>query len=315
LPARNTRSENRAREVDLRGIVFEIERYALHDGPGIRTLVFLKGCPLECRWCSNPESQENRPRLQYYSEKCIACRQCIEVCPHGALGWLDRVEIDHAACRRCGTCAHVCPTEALVLIGRSMGVEEVVREVLKDEHFYRNSGGGVTFSGGEPLMQLEFLLECLRRCRGQGLHTAVETCGHAPWEALEAVARETDLFLFDLKHTDADVHTRLTAVSNALLLENFERLARQGCGLVARVPVIPGLNDGDENLDSLIKLLIRTAPHAPVNLLPYHRLGRSKYRRLGIPYGLEELEPPSPERMEAVRRLFADRGLSVTVGG
>jgi pyruvate formate lyase activating enzyme len=315
LPAPNTPSEIGTPRATLRGTVFEIERYALHDGPGIRTLVFLKGCPLGCLWCSNPESQEVRPRLQYWSEKCIGCRQCLEACPHGALSWQDRIQIDDDACRRCGTCARLCPTEALVLIGQSMSPEEVLREVLKDEHFYRNSGGGVTFSGGEPLVQLDFLLECLRLCRRQGLHTAVETCGHAPWQALEALVPETDLFLFDLKHMDGEAHRRLTGASNTRLLENFQRLVRGGNRLVARVPVIPGLNDGNEQLLGLRDFLVRTGPHVPVDLLPYHRLGRSKYRRLDMPYDLEGLEPPSPARMEQIRRFLAEGGLSVTVGG
>ncbi len=300
----------------LRGIVFEIERYALKDGPGIRTVVFLKGCLLRCLWCSNPESQNAAAQLVYWREKCLGCGSCVEVCPQKALTRrAEGVAIDRSACRACGECTQVCNAEALVLLGRSMSPPEVLAEVLKDAAFYRTSGGGVTFSGGEPFEQQEFLVETARLCRRRRIHTAVETSGLVEWKTIEETLPEIDLVLFDLKEMDPERHRVLTGTGNQLVLDNFQRLMKVGKPAVVRVPVIPGYNDSDDNFRRMTQFLKQTAPAIRVDLLPYHRLGRGKYRRLGITYQLEGLEPPSRQRMDGIERLFADAGFSTSVGG
>ncbi|MGA2478546.1 MAG: glycyl-radical enzyme activating protein [Spirochaetia bacterium] len=299
-----------------RGIVFEIERYALKDGPGIRTVVFLKGCLLRCLWCSNPESQEPQPQLVYWREKCLNCRACITACPHGALSWSDGgVLIDRRLCRACGTCAKGCNAEALVLLGRSMSAEEIFLEVQKDAAFYRTSGGGVTFSGGEPFEQPELLRETARLCKGARIHTGVETSGLVPWETMAATLPVIDLVLFDLKEMDPVRHRALTSADNQLVLENFRKLMKTGKAVIVRVPLIPRHNDRTDNYLRMIEFLRSTAPGIRVDLLPYHRLGRGKYRRLNLAYQLEELEPPSQEHVEEIRGLFESAGFPNSVGG
>jgi pyruvate formate lyase activating enzyme len=309
-------SDLNAASSDRRGIVFEIERYALKDGPGIRTVVFLKGCLLRCLWCSNPESQEPAAQLVYWQEKCLDCGSCIRACPHGALArGTAGIVIDRGRCRACGTCTRVCNAEALVLLGRSMSAEEILREVQKDAAFYRTSGGGVTFSGGEPFEQQELLLETARLCRSARIHTAVETSGLVPWERIAETLPALDLVLFDLKEMDPERHRAFTGVDNRLVLENFEKLMKTGKAVIVRVPVIPQHNDRRENFTAMIEFLKRAAPGIRVDLLPYHRLGKGKYRRLGIVYRLEELDPPAPGGMEEIQALFDGAGFPNSVGG
>ena len=299
-----------------KGTVFEIERYALRDGPGIRTVVFLKGCMLTCLWCSNPESQECAPQLVYWREKCLACGSCVEACPNGALSMdSDGVVIDRSKCRTCGTCAKVCNTEAIALLGRTMDSGEILAEVLKDSAFFRRSGGGVTFSGGEPFEQAELLMETALLCKAQGIHTAVETSGLVDPETVAAAMPAIDLFLFDFKETDPERHREYTGADNRLALENFERLVKSGKDVVVRVPVIPKHNDRDENFRRMIGYLSATAPGIRVDLLPYHRLGRGKYRRLDMEYLLDGIEPPSPTRMMEIQGLFEGAGFPTSVGG
>jgi pyruvate formate lyase activating enzyme len=300
----------------LTGRVFEIERYAINDGPGIRTLVFLKGCSLRCLWCCNPESQRPRFQLVYWKDKCLGCARCIEVCDPGALTLTEEgIKIDRDKCTSCGSCADACYAEALVLIGRDMTPEEVLAEVLKDELFYRKSGGGVTFSGGEPLDQSAFVVQTARLCRGHGIHTAVETCGAVSWKIFEASLSVIDLYLYDLKVMDRAEHERCTGVSNESILENFRRLAETGKDMRVRFPVIPGYNDSEDNIRSLIDFLKRHRPDVPVDLLPYHRLGTSKYERLEMDYEISYILPPGPERMQELRATFTDAGFTVTIGG
>jgi pyruvate formate lyase activating enzyme len=300
----------------VRGRVFEIERYAINDGPGIRTLVFLKGCSLRCVWCCNPESQIPRTQLVYWKSRCLSCSHCIEACEADALTMTpEGIVIDRDRCTVCGACAEVCYAEALVLVGKEMTPEEVLEEVLKDELFYRKSGGGVTFSGGEPFEQSAFVLRTAELCKAHGIPTAVETCGAVPWKTLESSLPLIDLFLYDLKILDSARHERCTGVSNDRILDNFKRLVAAGKQMRVRVPIIPGRNDSDGDLGALVEFLKATAPGIPVDLLPYHRLGRSKYDRLGVGYSLDELEPPSPERMASIKRRFEDGGFPVTIGG
>jgi len=300
----------------LIGRIFEIERFAVNDGPGIRTLVFLKGCSLRCIWCCNPESQVHRTQLVSWKNRCLNCGYCIEKCEADALTKTpEGIVIDHTRCTVCGTCTDVCYAEALVLIGKEMTPEEVLEKVLKDEKFYQKSEGGVTFSGGEPFDQSAFLLRTAELCKEHDIHAAVETCGAVSWKTLEASLPLIDLFLYDLKMIDSSEHKQCTGVPNDRILDNFKRLVVADKEIRVRIPIIPGYNDGDTALGALVKFLKDNAPGIPVDLLPYHRLGRSKYDGLGIGYTLDALEPPSSERMSSIRKRFEVEGFPVTIGG
>ncbi len=295
---------------ECRATVFEIERFALNDGPGIRTVVFFKGCPLRCRWCSNPESQRAAPELFYQPRRCLGCQECVRACPRSALAWSERVRIDRENCDACGLCTRACNSGALSMAGRELAVGEILGEVLRDEAFYRNSGGGVTFSGGEPAAQPRALRELAELCRGAGLHTCIETCGDFPWEAVRDTLPALDLFLFDLKLLDPGQHQELTGSDNARLLGNFRRLLAAGKAVTVRFPLVPGINDGQSHLEALADFLAKEAPGICLDLLPYHRLGSTKYVGLGKRYSLEHLEPPPQQRVQEVMEYFAGRGLA-----
>jgi pyruvate formate lyase activating enzyme len=300
----------------VHGVVFEIERYALKDGPGIRSVVFLKGCSLHCLWCSNPESQNPAAQLVYWREKCLVCGTCVDACPRRALRLgPDGISIDHGLCDTCGVCEQVCNSEALVVMGREMAPQRILAEVLRDAPFYRTSGGGVTFSGGEPFEQQELLRETARLCRQNRIHVAVETSGMVDWQTMAECLPVIDLVLFDLKEMDSEHHKAYTGVDNQRVLENFTRLMGSGKAVIVRVPVIPQHNDRDDNFRRMIEFLGETAPGVRVDLLPYHRLGRGKYARLGVPYRLDGLEPPSRERIAHIQRLFDAAGFPTSVGG
>jgi len=266
------------------GLVFNIQRYSIRDGPGIRTTVFLKGCPMACSWCHNPESQSPEPEISVVESRCIRCGACWEACPQrgedgdGANTGRPVVP-DEGVCTRCGACVEACPTGAREMIGRRMAVDEVLEAVLRDRIFYDDSGGGVTFSGGEPLSQPAFLRELLEASRRERLHTAVDTCGHAPRDELLAAAIHTDLFLYDLKLVDDERHRRYTGVSNALILENLEALGRSHKNIRLRIPIVPGVNDDAENLRAAARLAASLPGVRQVDLLPYHDLGRHKAAR------------------------------------
>ena len=298
------------------GIVFEIERFAIHDGPGIRTLVFMKGCSLRCKWCSNPESQKGSLQLGYNVKKCLRCGRCAEACEREALSLEpDGVRVDRSLCTLCGICSEVCSAQALVIFGREMSPEEVLEEVLKDEIFYRKSNGGVTFSGGDPFEQKQFLVETAKLCKERYLRTAVETCGSVPWESIEDALAYIDLFLYDLKEMDPERHRKFTGVANELVLKNYRRLAETGKQIIARIPVIPGFNDRDENFNRVIHFLHEHTPGIQVSLLPYHRLGKTKYVRLGMKYQLDAVEPPPELRMTELAKKFTRAGFKVSIGG
>jgi pyruvate formate lyase activating enzyme len=298
---------------DCRATVFDIERFALNDGPGIRSVVFFKGCPLRCRWCSNPESQSPGPELFYRPRTCLACARCVEACSRKALRLQATLEIDRELCNACGQCVQACNTEALSLAGRELAVGEILRELLRDEIFYHHSGGGVTFSGGEPTAQPEALRALAELCRDHGLATCLETCGFFPWEAIEEALPALDLILFDLKHLDPARHQELTGAGNELVLENFRRLVAAGKEVVARFPVIPGINDGPVHLGQLGDFLKNCAPGLRLDLLPYHRLGNSKYGGLGRACLLDQVVPPSEEHLLAVKEFFEGRGLAARI--
>lgn len=296
------------------GLVFQIERFAVHDGPGIRVAVFLKGCALRCGWCHSPESQSTRPELLLKQDRCISCGTCQPVCRTNAIQEIDaEFETDLTRCDACGDCATACPTDARVIAGRRMTVPELLDEVERDRIFLDRSAGGVTFSGGEPLLQGAFLRDALAACRSAGLHTAVETAGFGPTMALEGLD-QADLVLFDLKLFDEDRHRRATGVSNRLILANFGRLTSRHRGVRARLPLIPGVNDDPENVDA-IGALVASAGVRAIDVLPYHTAGVAKYSRMGRPYPLPGVAPPTPAAVAAVRDRLERIGLTVHVGG
>jgi pyruvate formate lyase activating enzyme len=294
-----------------RGLVFDIQHCAVHDGPGIRTLVFLKGCPLGCVWCCNPESQAARPELRRIASRCQACLRCVGACPAGAVGEVDgTVVFDRAACAICRdlSCVEACCSQALSVAGASMDVETVVGRIAADEEFYRNSGGGVTFSGGEPFAQHEFLMALLAGCRGLGIHTAVETCGHVATRVLLDAEPLVDLFLFDLKLAEGARHRLLTGVDNQRILDNLAALAGRAPGKVGlRVPLIPGLTDDEPNLRAIARI---AAQHGltSIHLQPYHPLGRDKYEQVGLPIP-PEIPQLLPDAVGRAIALFAACGL------
>ncbi len=297
------------------GIIFDIERFAIHDGPGIRTTLFLKGCPLACWWCHNPESISGRPQLAFFAEKCIGCGRCFTVCPEGVHEKLaDGTRALHRErCTLCGKCVAECCSGALAVEGRTISVDEAVTELARDRPFYETSGGGVTLSGGEPLAQPEFTAAVLERCRSEGMHTCLDTSGQAPWEHLERALAWTDLVLYDFKIADPALHRKYTGVANDLIRENLLRVNERGTPIEIRMPVIPGVNDGEENLDATAAFLAPLASIRRVTLLGYHRFGESKYRRMGRTYRLDGTQPPSRERMEQVAARLAAAGLATVV--
>ncbi|HOO63828.1 MAG TPA: glycyl-radical enzyme activating protein [Synergistaceae bacterium] len=298
------------------GLVFDIKRYSVHDGPGIRTTVFLKGCPLACWWCHNPESMDPGPRVLYSPKRCIGCGACVEACPRGAIRYSARgVMVDQDACIHCGACVKACPTEALEMTGIPMSVEDVMAEVLKDRAFYDESRGGVTFSGGEPLMQHEFLFEVLRACGARGIHRAVDTTGFASSEVLLHIAEETDLFLYDLKHMNPEEHKKYTGVDNALILTNLQKLASRNAEVNIRIPFIPGINDSRENLLETARFLSSLPKAYTVSLLPYHAAAMEKYHKLGRDYLLKDVLPPSEHQLRQAARIVEGCGLTVKIRG
>jgi pyruvate formate lyase activating enzyme len=297
-------------------MVFDVRKYSIHDGPGIRTTVFFKGCPLSCWWCHNPEGQDSRPELVYRKSRCVGCGECVESCKRGAISLLSgQISVDRANCLVCGNCSSTCSSDALSIAGKLMSVKEVLREIEKDEPFYEESGGGVTFSGGEPLMQPDFLNVLLKECKERAIHTTVDTCGYARYEIIRRIRDNVDLFLYDIKTLDSRKHRKYTGVSNQQILRNLKKLAENGSQIVISFPIIPGINDDDENVTRTAEFVGSLPNIQQVNLLPYHRAGIEKYKSLGKPYKLDKIQPPSNKKIESIKEKIEAFGIKVTVGG
>jgi pyruvate formate lyase activating enzyme len=298
------------------GLVFDIKKFALHDGPGIRTTVFLKGCPAACRWCHNPESLRPYPEVVFFASKCIGCGRCAAACPAGAVRFDGSGRrYDRDACRLCGACAEACYAEATVIQGRRVTVAEVIEEVEKDRPFYDNSGGGMTVSGGEPMYQPVFTQALLEEAKARGVNTVLDTAGLTPWPALERALAWVDLLFYDLKHMDAAQHERLTGVRNDQALENARRVMARQTPWVVRVPVVPTCNDTEENFAAMADFLRPAgASLRYVEFLPYHGLGEGKWERLGMAYSLAGLQAPTRERLERLATPLRAAGIEVRLG-
>ena len=295
-------------------LIANIQGYSIHDGPGIRTVVFLKGCPLRCRWCANPENLEDRVRVGFLANLCKHCGRCAKVCPQGAiLPDADR-RIDREKCDECAKCVEACFYGALIRYGKGMTAEEVFDQVRRDKIFYDSSGGGVTVSGGEPLTHADFVAELFALCRGEGIHTCVETCGCVPQAAFEKVLSLTDTFYFDLKLMDSEMHREYTGQGNDQILSNARFLAEKGADILFRQPLIPGVNSPEENVKATAAFIRSLGREdLALQLIPYHRMGTSKYAALDIPYTLEDMKPMAAEEVEAVRALYESCGVPCTV--
>lgn len=300
---------------DAEGTIFNIQRYSLHDGPGIRTILFFKGCGLRCKWCCNPESQETRPQVLFTKSLCIGCRACETVCPVNAVTFQGEGRILRDRCIDCGACAQACVSGALALKGETITVRKAMEELEKDEVYYSYSGGGVTLSGGEALLQPDFAREVLKACHGRGWNTAVETALYVGREALAAVLPHTDVFLCDFKHSDREVHRKYTGQYNDAILENLRWLSANGANIILRIPLIPSVNDSEENLRRTAAFARELGTVGEIDLLPYHRLGVNKYAQLGRPYPLGDLQPSPKARVEELAALLRKSGFQVKIGG
>jgi pyruvate formate lyase activating enzyme len=298
-------------------MIFDIKRYAIHDGPGIRTTVFFKGCTLRCQWCHNPEGIEREREIMLRAERCAEeCRDCVPVCPQGAITKKSQViSIDHAKCDLCEKCEEACIYEAVECVGRETSVQDILEEVEKDRIFYEESGGGVTFSGGEPLAQPDFLLALLRELKGRNIHTAVDTSGFVPFDILDKVSQEADLILFDLKIMDKEKHLKFTGESNSLILENLRKHSRDRKKIIIRVPVLEGLNDDEKSIQKMVEYLRTCGGIEEINLLPHHKGGEAKRKRLNRSFPAIDFRAPSDQRVEEIKNHLSAYGFSVKVGG
>jgi pyruvate formate lyase activating enzyme len=299
------KEEEQSLSTGLTGSIARIERYMIHDGPGIRTVVFFKGCPLRCVWCSSPQTWKAAKVVIFLKRKCINCGSCVASCPEKAIESVEDIKkIDRGKCNVCGECVEVCPAAALKFDGCLMSPEDVVNEVMKDEHFYKTSGGGVTLSGGEPLAQPAFAGEILRRCKEKGLHTALETSAYAEWPVLKKLIDYADLF-----HTEE--HLKITGRNNDLILDNILRTAKERPGSVAiQFPVIPGYNDTDDNIDSLVQFMTG-ASIGSIDVIPFHKLGHHEYEELGLDYRVMDIEVPESGSLQKIREYIKSKGFEI----
>ena len=299
----------------MKGTIVNVQRYSVYDGPGIRTTIFFKGCPLKCWWCHNPENIDLKEEVMSCEDKCTKCGRCIKICREEAIKLKNGnpfVELEK--CKSCGRCAEFCISEAKEHIGKEVHVNELMDHIKKDIPFYEESGGGVTFSGGEPLMQGEFLNEVLKRCKNLNINTTLDTCGYSNWEKIEKIHDKVDLFLYDLKIFNDEKHIKYTGVSNKLILENLKKLSSLGKNIYVRMPIIKGISDDVDHIDNCVKFLSKLNI-LQVNLLPYHKLGMDKYKKLDKEYKLTGEEKPSDKEMKKIVEKFRVAGIKVKVGG
>jgi pyruvate formate lyase activating enzyme len=299
------------------GSISTVQRYSTKDGPGIRSTIFFKGCPMGCLWCSNPELIRSEPDLLYTLEKCARCGICIEACPEKALSFDEDgyILIDRVLCDCCGECVEACPNGALKLIGKFVTVDELSKELLKDRVFYETSSGGVTFSGGEPLWQSGFVAQVARRMKAEGIHTALDTAGEAGWCHFEEVLDFIDLVLFDIKFADREKHRQFTGRDNDLIQANAQLLSQMGIPMHVRLVMIPGINDSEAEIRGRMEIISSLKSVEQIDILPYHRYGAGKYARLGLEYPLMELEEYSLEKTVEIQAIVEGYGIKTTVGG
>jgi pyruvate formate lyase activating enzyme len=298
-------------------LIFDIKRYAINDGPGIRIVIFFKGCNLHCAWCHNPESISAKVEKMYAPAKCIKCGTCVAACPEKAITMAsDGVVTNPDLCKVCGKCADVCPTKAIEMSGKTMTVPEIMEIIEKERVFFDQSGGGVTFSGGEPLIHSKLLIELLDECRKRKIHTAVDTAGNVSSEIILEVAKKTDLFLYDLKMMDSDIHKKWINSGNERILQNLKAISELGAHIIIRIPLIGGVNDTSNNIDATAKFIAELAGEKKeVNLLPYHNIAQNKYMKLGKSDDFEKLLEPDKNVIARTILLFNEYGINATVGG
>lgn len=301
--------------MDTKTYVANIQKFCVHDGPGIRTVAFLMGCPLRCKWCQNPENLNAHPVVMFDAGKCVGCADCVKACVHGCNSLAEEgIRIQRQLCISCGACAEACLTEARSLCGEEKTVEELYHEIMKDEVFFRNSGGGVTLSGGEPALHPKFVSELFNKFKLAGIHTAIETSGSVPNENMRRIAGETELFLYDYKIDTRELHIRWTKRDNDVIKENLEYLVRNNKRIIIRIPLIPGVNDGEE-FEKIIRYLSRFPMLRQIHLLPFHQVGSSKYALTGTSYEMEHVDECLSENAAACALIARERGFDVNIGG
>lgn len=298
-----------------KALIFNIQKFSIHDGPGIRTTVFFKGCPLSCLWCHNPESQNFKKETMISKDKCTLCGRCITKCNNHVIKLFNnKIVNDFENCISCGTCVDFCFNNAREVVGEELTVAEIIKEIEKDRVFYDESNGGVTFSGGEAMVQIDALEDLARNCKEKGISVAVDTCGYAPFSSFERIMDNVDLFLYDIKLMDNELHKKYVGTDNVLILENLIKLSERGANINLRIPVICGINDDNVTMESIIEF-VKNTNIRDVNLLPYHDIAKNKYDKLGKEYKEDLMSKPSEERMEEIKNMFEKYGYKVKIGG